>query len=55
MTRLRYRAELDDQGEVIDDLKRRLRAGPVTFVFAAKDQEHNSAVVLREYLGKTKP
>jgi uncharacterized protein YeaO (DUF488 family) len=35
---------------VLDDLKRRLKPGPVTLIFAAKDQEHNSAVVLREYL-----
>ena len=48
--RRRYRAELDDKGEVLDDLRRRLRGGPVTFVFAARDEEHNSAVVLREYL-----
>src|SRR5262245_14751749 len=44
--RRRYRAELDDKGEVLDDLKRRLKEGPVTFVFAAKDEEHNSAVAL---------
>jgi uncharacterized protein YeaO (DUF488 family) len=48
--RRHYRAELDAKGEVIDDLKRRLRKGPVTFVFAAKDEEHNSAVVLKEFL-----
>lgn len=48
--RRRYRAELDDRREMLDDLKRRLKEGPVTFIFAAKDEEHNSAVVLREYL-----
>jgi uncharacterized protein YeaO (DUF488 family) len=46
----RYRAELDQKGDLIDDLKERLRQGPVTFVFAAKDEEHNSAVLLKEYL-----
>jgi uncharacterized protein YeaO (DUF488 family) len=35
---------------VLDDLKRRLNEGPVTFVFAARDEEHNSALVLKEYL-----
>ena len=35
---------------MIGDLKKRLREGPVTFVFAAKDESHNSAVVLKEYL-----
>ena len=46
----RYRAELDAKREVLDDLKRRLKEGPVTFVFAAKDEEHNSALVLKDYL-----
>lgn len=46
----RYRAELDDRAEALDELKRRLKEGPVTFVFAAKDEERNSAVALKEYL-----
>jgi uncharacterized protein YeaO (DUF488 family) len=50
--RRRYRAELDERGEVLSDLKRRLKEGTVTFVYAAKDEEHNSAVVLKEYLGR---
>jgi uncharacterized protein YeaO (DUF488 family) len=37
---------------VLSDLKRRLKEGPVTFVYAAKDKELNSAVVLKEYLGR---
>jgi uncharacterized protein YeaO (DUF488 family) len=48
--RKRYWAELDDNGEVLDDLKRRLGEGPVTFIFAARDEELNSARVLKEYL-----
>lgn len=48
--RRRYRAELDERREALDDLKRRLKEGPVTFVFAARDEEHNSALLLREYL-----
>jgi uncharacterized protein YeaO (DUF488 family) len=48
--RRRYRAELDDNGEVLDDLKRRVKEGPVTFVYAARDAEHNSALVLKEHL-----
>jgi uncharacterized protein YeaO (DUF488 family) len=48
--RRRYRAELDDKRELLDDLNRRLEEGPVTFVFAAKDEEHNSALVLKDYL-----
>jgi uncharacterized protein YeaO (DUF488 family) len=48
--RRRYRAELDDKGEVLDDLRRRLREGPVTFVFAARDEGRNSALILKEFL-----
>jgi uncharacterized protein YeaO (DUF488 family) len=48
--RRRYRAELDAKRKVLDDLKRRLKEGPVTFVFAARDEAHNSALLLREYL-----
>ena len=35
---------------MLSDLKRRLKDGLVTFVYAAKDESHNSAVVLKEYL-----
>jgi len=48
--RKRYWAELDQKGEARRDLKRRLEEGPVTFVYAAKDEEHNSALLLKEYL-----
>ena len=48
--RRRYRAELEQKGDLLDDLKQRIKSGPVTFVFAAKDEEHNSAVALKEYL-----
>jgi uncharacterized protein YeaO (DUF488 family) len=47
---VRYRAELDKNLEALDDLKRWLKEGPVTFVYAARDEEHNSALVLKEYL-----
>jgi uncharacterized protein YeaO (DUF488 family) len=48
--RRRYRAELDEKRALLDDVNRRLEEGPVTFVFAARDEEHNSAVVLKDYL-----
>jgi uncharacterized protein YeaO (DUF488 family) len=48
--RRRYVAELDEKVEAIRDLKQRLREGPVTFVYAARDDEHNSALILKEYL-----
>jgi uncharacterized protein YeaO (DUF488 family) len=48
--RKRYRAEIEGNETVLNDLKRRLKEGAVTFVYAAKDESHNSALVLKEYL-----
>lgn len=48
--RQRYRAELEQRGDLLVLLKYRTTEGTVTFVYAAHDEEHNSAVVLREYL-----
>jgi uncharacterized protein YeaO (DUF488 family) len=48
--RKRYRAELDQKGDLLDDLKQKIKSGPVTFVFAAKDEVHSSAVGLKEFL-----
>jgi uncharacterized protein YeaO (DUF488 family) len=46
--RARYRRELAAQGERLAELRRRARKGPVTIVYAARDREHNNAVVLAE-------
>jgi uncharacterized protein YeaO (DUF488 family) len=46
--RSRYRDELAGHGEWLDELRRRARKGPVTIVYAARDREHNNAVVLVE-------
>lgn len=46
----RYRMELDGQKEVVDELATLVKAGPVTLVFAAKDEARNNAVALREHL-----
>jgi len=46
----RYRAELGDRAERIDALRRRSTAGTVTILYAARDTEHNNAVVLAELL-----
>ncbi len=48
--RTRYRAELANKDELLSDLKSRIVEGPVTFVYAAKDEQRNSALVLREFL-----
>ena len=46
----RYRVELKKQRDLLVLLKHRTTEGPVTFVYAARDERHNSAVVLRQFL-----
>jgi uncharacterized protein YeaO (DUF488 family) len=48
--RKRYRAELEETGDVLVLLKHRATEGTVTFVYAAHDERHNSAVVLKDFL-----
>lgn len=48
--RRRYREELAEKGDTIAHLLGRIRRGRVTLVFGARDERHNNAVVLREYL-----
>lgn len=48
--RSRYLAELKNNREAIDELMRHIRRGVVTLVYGAKDEAHNHAVVLKEYL-----
>ena len=49
--RLRYRDELADQSDRLEELRRRASVGPLTVLYAARDQEHNNAVVLVDLLG----
>ena len=48
--RQRYRRELAGASDQLDQLVERIRRGRVTLVYAAHDQAHNNAVVLREVL-----
>ena len=48
--RQKYSRELDANGAVVDQLRELLRRGTVTLVYGAKDEEHNDAVALRDYL-----
>jgi uncharacterized protein YeaO (DUF488 family) len=53
--RKRYLDELHGNPEAVARLRERVKRGPVAFVFAAKDEQHSSALLLKEYLeGKTK-
>lgn len=48
--RRRYREELRERPEGLERLASLVAAGPVTFVYGSRDQEHNAATVLKELL-----
>lgn len=48
--RERYRRELDAKAELLDGLRKLAAGGTVTLLFAAKDEQHNNAVVLKDIL-----
>jgi uncharacterized protein YeaO (DUF488 family) len=48
--RRRYFAELSDRPDLVERLVEMARGAPLTLVYSAKDEEHNNAVALREYL-----
>ena len=48
--RERYRAELAEKQDLLDQLRALHGRGPVTLVFAAKDEQHSSAAVLKDVL-----
>ncbi len=48
----RYFAELRRGKDAVEQLVERVREGRVTLVYGARDEEHNNAVALREYLRK---
>ncbi|WP_427792751.1 DUF488 domain-containing protein [Brevundimonas diminuta] len=48
----RYRAELDANADAVSELKAALSDGPATLVYGAKDEAHNDAVMLADYLSE---
>ena len=48
--RRRYQAELADKAEPMEELQACARKGTLTLVYAARDEAHNEAVVLRDLL-----
>ena len=48
--RERYSAELREHSAQLDELRKLARRGRITLIYAAHDEEHNDAVVLREML-----
>ncbi|HKF09276.1 MAG TPA: DUF488 domain-containing protein [Xanthobacteraceae bacterium] len=50
--RRRYLKELREHPDALERLRALARQGPITLVFAAHDEAHNDAVVLRDVLVK---
>ena len=46
----RYRAELEDNSEQVAQLTEAIGKRKTTLVYGAKDEEHNAAIVLLEFL-----
>ncbi|HEY4192628.1 MAG TPA: DUF488 domain-containing protein [Mesorhizobium sp.] len=46
----RFRAELDESGEAVDELRGLIAKGKVTLLYSAHDETHNNAVALAAYL-----
>jgi uncharacterized protein YeaO (DUF488 family) len=46
----RYWVELADRLDAVNLLKEKLRQGRVTLVYSSKDEAHNAAVALKQYL-----
>ena len=50
--RARYRTELKHHVDQLQLLKNKAKEGTITLMFAAHDQEHNEALVLKDFLGR---
>lgn len=48
--RERYLQELKSHGEQLAILRQQISQGPVTLIYAARDEAHNEAVILRDLL-----
>ena len=48
--RHRYRAELDANPQPVARLRELAGQGPLVLLYAARDERHNHAIVLRDYL-----
>lgn len=48
--RKRYFRELDAQAEIVAALLSRAKRRPLLLIYGARDEEHNNAVALRDYL-----
>jgi uncharacterized protein YeaO (DUF488 family) len=51
--RRRYETEIRHNDDLIKLLKQKARKGTVTLVYGARDEEHNEALVLKQFLEKS--
>jgi uncharacterized protein YeaO (DUF488 family) len=50
--RAAYLEELKGHAGRLEEIEKLARRGPVTLLFAARDEAHNNAVVIAEYLAR---
>lgn len=48
--RKKFFDELDEKKELVDQIITKASEGDVVLLFGAKDEEHNNAVALKEYI-----
>lgn len=48
----KYEKALDEQSQLTEDLIKKAKKKRLTLLYGAKDEKHNQAVVLKEYLEK---
>jgi uncharacterized protein YeaO (DUF488 family) len=46
----RYFQELDDKKELVEVITNKAKEGDLVLLYGARDEEHNNAVALREYI-----
>ena len=46
----RYWKELEEQKQAVDLLRSKAKAGRITLIYAARDEEHNGALALKAFL-----
>ncbi len=51
--RKRYWADLEQVPEVVDQLRQMVKQGALTLVYVARDEQHNSAVILKAFLERS--
>jgi uncharacterized protein YeaO (DUF488 family) len=53
--RRRYREELQGRAQAVATLREKVRAGEVTLVYGSRDEQHNAAVALKQFLEEDGP